>query len=282
MRNSLGIETTRSVAMRNDWLDRPRVSRWPAPAGSDTPVAVILAAGQGSRLGGRDDLPKPLTELLGLSLLERAIRTAHAAGVRRFVVVTGHRQHEVAAATSSIAARLGVRIDVAESRSWELGNGASVLASEPYIDGRFFLLMADHVYPADFLARLIEHDDGVRTCALVVDHDLPAVHDLEEATKVRTAGSEIIAIGKALSDFDAADTGIFLCRPALFDALRDCATHGRHLLGEAVQLLAARGEVSWVPSAGQLWQDVDTREDLAVARGRLLAVGNDERLLSTP
>jgi choline kinase len=259
--------------MRNGWLDRPRASRWRAPGDRSTPAAVILAAGQGSRLGGRDDLPKPLTELLGLSLLERTIRTAHAADVRRFVVVTGHRQHEVAAATSSIAARLGVRIDVAESTSWELGNGASVLASEPYIDGRFFLLMADHVYPAGFLARLIEDDDGVRACALVVDHDLPAVHDLAEATKVRTAGSEIIAIGKALSDFDAADTGIFLCRPAVFDALRDCATHDRHLLGDAVQLLAARGEVSWVPSAGQLWQDVDTPEDMAVARGRLLAVG---------
>ncbi|HJM74324.1 MAG TPA: NTP transferase domain-containing protein [Dehalococcoidia bacterium] len=246
------------------------------------PAAVILAAGQGSRLGGRDDLPKPLTELLGISLLERTIRTAYEAGVRRFVVITGHRHHEVAATTTSIAARFGVHIDVAESRSWELGNGASALASQSHIDRRFFLLMADHVYPVEFLARLIEQDDGVRTCALVVDHDLPAVHDLAEATKVRTAGSDIVAIGKALSDFDAADTGIFLCRPALFDALRDCATHGRHLLGEAVQLLAARGEVSWVPSDGQLWQDVDTPEDLTVVRGRLLAVGNDERLLSTP
>ncbi len=242
------------------------------------PTAVILAAGQGSRLCRPDDPPKPLMELLGLTLLERSVRTARAAGVRRFVVVVGHRRREVAACAASIAARLGVRIDVAESRWWGRGNGASALASEPYVDGRFFLLMADHVYPTDFLTRLIAHDDGVRACALVVDHDLDAVHDLAEATKVRTAGREIIAIGKALTDFDAADTGIFLCRPALFDALRDCAAHGRHLLGEAVGMLAARGEVAWAPAAGQLWQDIDTPEDLAVARARLLAVDCDELL----
>ncbi len=245
------------------------------------PAAVILAAGQGSRLCLPDDPPKPLMELLGLPLLERSVCTARDAGVRRFVVVVGHRQREVESCAASIASRLGVRIDIAESRLWRRGNGASALASEPYVDGRFFLLMADHLYPTSFLTRLIEQDDGARACALVVDHDLDRVYDLPEATKVRTAGREIVAIGKQLSDFDAADTGVFLCRPSLFDALRDSAARGRHTLGEAVQLLAARGEVAWAPAGGLLWQDVDTPEDMAVARARLLAVDSDELQLST-
>lgn len=258
-----------------------RAFRIPIRARELTPPAVILAAGQGSRLCLPDGPPKPLMELLGRSLLERSMRTAHAAGVRRFVVVVGHRRREVAACATAVAERLRVRIDIAESRAWERGNGASALAAEPYVDGRFFLLMADHVYPAGFLTRLVEHDGAARACALVVDHDLDAVHDLPEATKVRIAGREIIAIGKELSEFDAADTGVFLCRPPLFDALRESARHGRHTLGDAVQLLAARGEVTWTPAAGELWQDVDTPEDLAVARTRLLAVDSDELLLST-
>ena len=51
-------------------------------------LAVILAAGEGSRLAGHGNgEPKPTLSLLGLSLGERAIVACMEAGIRRFVVV---------------------------------------------------------------------------------------------------------------------------------------------------------------------------------------------------
>src|SRR5215213_963482 len=47
-------------------------------------TAVILAAGRGSRLGAGS---KPLAIVGGLTLLERAVATARAAGIGRIVVV---------------------------------------------------------------------------------------------------------------------------------------------------------------------------------------------------
>ena len=46
------------------------------------PPAVILAAGEGNRLNGvNGGAPKPLTPVLGLTLLERAILSCKKVGV---------------------------------------------------------------------------------------------------------------------------------------------------------------------------------------------------------
>ena len=53
--------------------------------------ALIIAAGKGSRLNRlTEDNPKPLIQLLGLSLIERIILTAQQAGINEFFIVVGH------------------------------------------------------------------------------------------------------------------------------------------------------------------------------------------------
>src|SRR5687767_6903891 len=67
--------------------------------------AIILSAGQGSRLGHLTaDRPKCLIEFAGRSLLDRQLDTLAANGVDEAVVVTGFRDDEVEAA---IARRAG-------------------------------------------------------------------------------------------------------------------------------------------------------------------------------
>ena len=52
--------------------------------------AIILSAGQGSRLGHLvDDRPKCLIDFNGRSLLDRQLDTLEACGVHEAVVVTG-------------------------------------------------------------------------------------------------------------------------------------------------------------------------------------------------
>jgi choline kinase len=137
-------------------------------------TAVILAAGKGSRLRlNGDPTPKPLQELLGLTLVERAIRCSREAGVSRFLVVVGYEADAVADALHRVARELAVEIETVLNPRWREGNGTSALAAEPYLaaDEPFFLMMCDHIFPRTFLERLAEQDLGV-SCLVVIDRDV--------------------------------------------------------------------------------------------------------------
>ena len=61
--------------------------------------AIILSAGQGSRLGHlTDDRPKCLIEFNGRTLLDRQLDTLDANGVDEAVVVTGFHDDQIEAA----------------------------------------------------------------------------------------------------------------------------------------------------------------------------------------
>ena len=71
---------------------------------SPTHRAVILAAGQGSRLLPlTEDTPKCLLDLAGRSMLEWQLRGLAAAGIREVVVLTGFRSDLVESALQRIA-----------------------------------------------------------------------------------------------------------------------------------------------------------------------------------
>ena len=54
-----------------------------------SPIAIILAAGKGTRM--KSDLPKVLHTVHGLTLVEHVMNAARSAGARRIVLVIGHR-----------------------------------------------------------------------------------------------------------------------------------------------------------------------------------------------
>ena len=234
------------------------------------PQAVILAAGAGSRLRGDDASapPKPLTPVLGRPLIERSLRTFRAAGVRDVAVVVGYESERLAGGLAEASRRVGVRVTLVENHRWELGNSTSVLAAAEHVGDRFFLAMSDHLFDPGFLARLLGADAGL-PLSLVVDHGWESIDDLDEATKVRLHGSRIVDIGKEIPAFDAVDTGVFLCRPGLFSAVRRAQAAGDFSLSGAVRLLADHGRAVAVPSGGLFWQDVDTPEDLERVERRL-------------
>ena len=65
--------------------------------------AVLLAAGEGSRLGGR---PKALIHAAGETLLQRNLRLLRDVGADEVVVVTGHYRDNVAPALAAVSAEL--------------------------------------------------------------------------------------------------------------------------------------------------------------------------------
>ena len=82
--------------------NRRRICKAGAPANMK---AIILSAGQGSRLGHLvDDRPKCLIDFNGRTLLDRQLDTLEANGVHEAVVVTGFHDELV---ETAIAARSG-------------------------------------------------------------------------------------------------------------------------------------------------------------------------------
>ena len=68
-------------------------------------MALILAAGLGSRLLPHTNTLKPLTKVLGLTLAERVVCTLQDAGVQRVIVTLGHEAEKVRAHFTGIARR---------------------------------------------------------------------------------------------------------------------------------------------------------------------------------
>jgi 1L-myo-inositol 1-phosphate cytidylyltransferase len=237
----------------------------PAPAGGSL-KCVIIAAGRGSRLA--DKAPsKPLLKVAGKPLIGRAIEAARKAGVREFVVVTGYAGDEVEKYLEAKAAEDGISISSVRNEEWEKENGLSVLRAKGLSGGRFFLMMADHVVDGRLLDELERQPMGDDEVILAVDTRIaghPFV-DLDDVTRVRHEDGRITAIGKNIPAYNAFDTGVFLCTPALFAALEDSQRRGDLSLSGGIRVLAEKGKARTWEIGDRFWIDVDDERALRKA-----------------
>ena len=97
---------------------------------------------------------------------------------------------------------------------------------------------------------------------LAVDPKIDSVFDLDDATKVRREGNRIVDIGKEIANYDALDTGMFLCDPALFGSLESATREGNCSLSDGMRELAREGRFRAMEIGEAEWQDVDTPEAL--------------------
>ena len=234
-------------------------------------MALILAAGLGSRLRPQTKTPKPLTRVLGLTLAERVVCTLLDVGVRRFLVTLGHEAARVRAHFSDIARRRGATVDFIEAEHWERGNGASALAAK----GRtgevpFFLVMIDHLFDPGIARALADDPPAPGEMRLAVDHDKDSIFDLDDVTRIKIDDGRIQAIEKNLGDWDAGDTGVMLCSSGLFEGLERAAARNEHRLSDGLRKLAGKGRARTVDVTGMSWLDVDTPDALREAERRLM------------
>ncbi len=234
-------------------------------------MALILAAGLGSRLRPQTKAPKPLTRVLGLTLAERVVCTLLDAGIRRFLVTLGHEAETVREHFSDIAQRRGVTIDFVEAKDWKRGNGASALAAKGRTgEAPFFLVMIDHLFDPRIARALADDVPAPGEMRLAVDRDKDSIFDLDDVTRVEIDDGRIKEIGKTLDDWDAADTGVMLCTSSLFEGLERAAANNQHELSAGLGELACKGRAKTVDVTGLSWLDVDTPEALCEAERRLM------------
>ncbi len=226
---------------------------------------VVLASGLGSRLLSKAN-PKPLVELGGISLVERALVGARQAGFDEVVVVTGHRADQIDRHVFEVSRRRGIAVTVVHNERYREGNGLSALAARDRVGYEpFALVMADHVFSPSLLQQLRQASVEPGEVLVGVDTQLGRASGVDPrgAMKVRIADDGgIRAIGKQLAVYDAFDVGAFVCGPALFDAVELAVAAGDSSLAGAIQVMADGG-VARALTIGddQWWFDVDTPRD---------------------
>jgi len=222
-----------------------------------TDTCLIIAAGMGTRMAHRSD-SKPLLEVEGYALIERVIMTANDAGLTRFVIVTGHHGEQLQSFLHEVADSVGVDIQFVQNNEWTRANGLSVHCAHVKLDKPFFLLMSDHLFDPQIIRTMNQSCPPQGGLLLGVDRNLnnPMI-DLDDVTKVHSDNGHIRHIGKQLTDYDAYDTGIFLCTPGLFDALQSSMEKGDDSLSGGVYRLAEKDLAHVHDIEGRFWLDVD-------------------------
>jgi 1L-myo-inositol 1-phosphate cytidylyltransferase len=223
--------------------------------------AVILMAGSGSRLRGSDKtFLKPLVLILGRPLIN-------------FIV--GYQSERLRAAIEKLVPPKLESVFI-ENPQWQKQNGISLLAAANQLSAPFLLAMSDHLFDNVIVDLLIKSAD-IDLLNLAVDRKIDSIFDLDDAMKVQIRGSKVVAIGKTLHDYDAIDTGLFVCPPEIFAYLERAKQNEDCSLADGVRLMAADGKVRAIDIGAAWWQDVDTPEMLRQAEKRMRAMPEANR-----
>jgi 1L-myo-inositol 1-phosphate cytidylyltransferase len=235
---------------------------------------LIVAAGPGARLQEKGAL-KPLVPILGIPLIERVISAVHGAGVDEFVVVSGYRGEELRAELDAFAVREAVQMVHVINPEWRRANGVSLLAGGQALDEPFLLTMCDHLVDPEIYRDLMAATHAADSVTLGVDFNIDdPLNDPDDFTRVKCANGRILAIGKGLKDFNAIDTGVFLCTPAVFRAAQESQAHGDDSISGAITQLARRNAAYVFDVGPRVWIDVDDpaayrKAEILLQSGRL-------------
>ncbi len=233
---------------------------------------LIIAAGEGSRLANRGG-SKPLVPLLEMPLIERVILTAKGADLSDFYVVTGYNGEKLRDHLDQFSQDKGVKISHLINEEWEEENGLSVLKAKGEIKENFILLMSDHIFNGSILTGLLQEEVADGEIILAVDYNLEnKTVDIDDVTKVLVGNNnKIVNIGKKIKGYNAYDTGIFFCSPALFEALEEGSDHGETSLSAGIKILAKKEKARVFDINENYWIDVDDETAFKKAEKILLS-----------
>jgi NDP-sugar pyrophosphorylase family protein len=240
---------------------------------AETTTAVLLAAGRGKRLGALTaDMPKPMLDIAGAPLISHIVDVFAAAGLERFVIVTGYLSEQIEV-WAKIYERQNPGIRIVTVRQPELnGTGGAILAAKPHLasEDRFVFGWGDILMDRANYPRFVDHarndeydlllavnrvKDPFRGAAVYVDAHL-IVERIDEKPPKGTAKTEWN------------NAGLFATGQIIFEYI-EClkpSTRGELELPAAISQMIADGRVVRAVDMRGFWSDVGTPEDLEAAR----------------
>lgn len=236
-------------------------------------VAIILAAGRGTRLGHHTrHLPKALVRVAGRSLLDWHLHALADCGITSVAVVGGYRCRQLA--------RPGV--ELIEAPHWsESGPLASLVAARPaQRSSDFVVLYGDCPHHASNIRALLARRADV---AIAGDRDWRDLwqerhaEPLLDAETYRADAGWLREIGskpESLEEIDAQFAGLLYFSQSGWAKAAQVAAASQPVPNDMTALLAAMlsagHAIADVPIHGR-WCEVDTADDLHLCRRRLHA-----------
>jgi choline kinase len=233
--------------------------------------AIILSAGQGSRLGHLvDDRPKCLIDFNGRTLLDRQLDTLEMNGVHEAVVVTGFHDELVDAAIA--ARRGGPHVRTVFNPFFKVAdNTGSLFMAREELAGDCLVWNGDTLVSNALMARVV----GNSTPGICVTIDRKPAYDEDDMKVVTDAEGRLHAIGKRLpmGNVNAESIGLLAFRgdgserfrAAIERAIRTAEGTTIWYL-RVIHHIAQQDDVWTLDIQGEEWGEVDFPEDVETAR----------------
>jgi choline kinase len=227
--------------------------------------AIILSAGQGSRLGHMTaDRPKCLIEFGGRNLLDRQLDTLSANGVGEAVVVTGFRDDLVEAALAQRSG--GPSVTTVYNPFYKVAdNLGSLFMARELLSGECLVWNGDTLVSDALMRRVL----GNRRGGICVTIDRKDSYDSDDM-KVIESGGRLKAIGKRLNQgVNAESIGLLAFRSGGAERFREAIERDiRKPQGttiwylRVIHHLAAEHEIWTFDINGEEWGEVDFPADV--------------------
>jgi len=232
--------------------------------------AIILSAGQGSRLGHMvDDRPKCLIDFNGRTLLDRQLDTLEANGVDEAVVVTGFHDELV---QQAIARRSGgPKVRTVFNPFYKVAdNTGSLYMAREDLSGDCLVWNGDTLVSKALMAKVV----GNARNGICVTIDRKAEGYDDDDMKVVEEGGRLKAIGKRISQgVNAESIGLLAFRAGGAEQFREAIEAAmRTPEGTTIWYLrvinhiAQSGDVWTLDISGEEWGEVDFPPDVEAAR----------------
>jgi UDP-N-acetylglucosamine diphosphorylase / glucose-1-phosphate thymidylyltransferase / UDP-N-acetylgalactosamine diphosphorylase / glucosamine-1-phosphate N-acetyltransferase / galactosamine-1-phosphate N-acetyltransferase len=233
--------------------------------------AVVLAAGRGTRMRElTNDVPKPMIEVRGKSVLQHIVQGLRDAGVRRFLIIVGYHAETVRNFFGD-GRRHNVAIEYA-TQTVQDGTGRVVNLARDFTGGSPFVLSY-----GDILISLVNYKR-------IVDfpNDVEAVITVTRGEDVSKGGAVFVNEQMELIDLREKpkpgeptspwyNAGLYAFRPSIFEFIAKLkpSPRGEYELTDAIRDLAHAGKkVRALELTGE-WADVRDPEILGKLNSKL-------------
>jgi bifunctional UDP-N-acetylglucosamine pyrophosphorylase/glucosamine-1-phosphate N-acetyltransferase/UDP-N-acetylglucosamine pyrophosphorylase len=249
---------------------------------AQTPLAIILAAGKGTRM--KSELPKVLVPVLGRPMIRYVVDALHAAGVNRIVAVVGYRADLVEAELAEVS---GVEFAL---QSEQLGTGHAVMMCRRQLAdhrGPVFIVAGDSpLLQASSVKTLLENfaASGASCVLGTVEKANPTgygriVRDAQGNFTGVVEEKDTAPDQRAIREVNVS-TYIFDSQDLLWalDQLTDSNAQHEYYITDCPAILMAAGKKVTAEKVLQPCESlsINNRDELALVEEEMKRLGNDE------
>ena len=243
--------------------------------------AIFIAAGRGSRLGSlTEDLPKPLVEINGKSIIERQIELLRKKNIDDIIIVTGYKKEKFEFKNVKYIFNPNFLIDE---------QAGSLMSARQKFSGDVLIMFGDILFDEHILQQVLDSSGDI---SIAIDKDWEKSYQerndnpIDKADKVLLKNEKIIKISAKQIDLQQnEDTGELLGIMKLssngskilienYERLEKTHTGNFHdaesfkkakFVDILQELLSLGIEINPVPINGN-WCEIDTFDDLVRAK----------------